>query len=485
MADQPNILFITADHLRYDKLAFNGDPVIQTPALDRLASRGVVFDRCFAQNPVCQPSRASIMTGRYPRHHGVRWNEDRLNENEITLVEHFKIHGYETACVGKHHISQERFLKALDYAAATDIRRNWKERADGDYTVATENEFERYVRDKGYVYRTGFALPDFRARLGAVPSDLPEDCHLDAFVGLKAREYLTRQRRHRPFFLWLGFYGPHHPYVPSGRFGRMYDPQTVPPFQREADDLARKPPEYRLYCQIHDHKYRGFAAASEATFRAMKAAYYGMVSQLDWQLGMTLDQLDESGLADHTLVVFTSDHGEFLGDHGFPAKAPFLLDCMLHVPCLFRGPGVAGGRRCSDLVELVDLFPTLVTQAGLDPVPWVQGRDLSARLTGAPPSGHLPRTAIYAEAVDKKCIRTCDWKYIHYPGRSYGELYDLGKDPHELRNLYAEQPARVSELRGAFHELLDATEDFCHPSYMQFTGRDPATGVELRHYHTW
>jgi arylsulfatase A-like enzyme len=488
---RPNILFVTADHLRYDTLGHTGDPVIQTPAIDRLAKEGVRFEQFFVQNPVCQPSRATMMTGRYPRHHGVRWNGNRLDENEMTLVEFLKSQGYRTASIGKHHVAQDRFCAALDVVDAESIRRGWRERPDGDYTVRADglhpppNPFEAYVRARGYEYETGYALPDFRERLGAVPSDLPEDCHLDAYVGMKAREYLEGAGQDTPFFLWLGFYGPHHPYVPSGRFAYMYDPAQVPPFHRAKGDIAGKPPEYRLYIETADHKYRGFPDATEQTFREMKAAYYGMVSQLDWQLGLTLDALDAHGLAENTIVVFTSDHGEFLGDHGIPAKAPFLLDCMLHVPCIIRAPGAPQGASRQDLAESVDLFPTIARLAGLEPPQWVQGTDLCPRTGNTPAQDNPSRAAIYAEAVDKRCVRTKEWKYIHYSAKPYGELYHLTEDPHELNNLYDQETDVRKAMRELYYAVLDRTEDFRHPTYDRFTGFHPETGQESTHYHTW
>ncbi len=440
------------------------------------------FENYFVQNPVCQPSRASLMTGRYPRHHGVRHNGSRLDSNEETLMETFKRAGYATACIGKHHITQERFSQALDFCAAGHCRRNWTERPDGRYIVENPNEFETYVRSRGFEYKTGFALPDFRARLGAVPSDLPEDCHIDAYVGMKAQEYLRRRSGGAPFFLWLGFYGPHHPYVPSGRFARMYDPDAIPPFHRAPGDLAKKPPEYRVYRQCPGHKFHGFDRAADRTYREMKAAYYGMVSQIDWQVGEVLSRLEEIGQAENTIVVFTSDHGEFLGDHEIPAKAPFLLDCMLHVPFMIRVPGAAPASRDS-LAESVDLAPTLRALAGLDSPSWLQGRDLCPLLHGTPE--YAEREAIYAEMVDKRCVRTREWKYIHYPNKAYGELYCVAEDPHELNNLYHEAPDQVARMRQLYWQVMDETEDFAHPSYARFSGKDAATGQTVEHYLTW
>ena len=483
MTDKPNILLITTDHLRYDTLGCNGDLAIQTPAIDRLASESTIFDSYFVQNPVCMPSRASLMTGRYPRHHGVRWNFDELGRHEMTMAEYFKQAGYRTASIGKHHISQKRFLDALDHEEASGIRRNWAKQTDRNYAVEVRNPFEQYVHARGYEYRTGFALPNFRENLGAVPSGLPEDCHLDAYVGMRCREYLCGLDPDLPFFLWLGFYGPHHPYVPSGRFATMYDPQKVPGFQKSDRDISKKPVDYQLYIEAPDHKFRGFANASEETFRRMKAAYYGMVSQIDWQIGLTLDLLEKKGLAENTIVVFTSDHGEFLGDHGIPAKAPFLLDCMLHVPFFIRIPH-RSGRRSDELVESVDVFPTLARLAELTPPEWVQGLDLSPFLSSS--TGRFrSRQNVYAEAVDKKCIRTKNWKYIHYPNRECGELYDLRADPYELNNLFVEERDRALEMREALFRLLDATEDSRHPGYRRFGGTDPDTGAEITHFHTW
>jgi arylsulfatase A-like enzyme len=217
----------------------------------------------------------------------------------------------------------------------------------------------------------------------------------------------------------------------------------------------------------------------------MKAAYYGMVSQLDWQLGLILDALKAAGLAERTVVVLTSDHGEFLGDHGIPAKAPFLLDCMLHVPCIVRGPGIARGAARDALVESVDVYPTLARLAGTEPPAWVQGRNLGPLLAGGAAAGAPERVAAYAEAVDKRCVRTRDWKYIHYPAKPYGELYCLARDPHELVNLYDRRPRVRDRMRAAYYALLDQTEDYCHPRYQRFTGVDPETGEVLTHYHTW
>ena len=475
MMKRPNILFMTTDHLRYDTLGSTGDPLVQTPAIDALAEKSTRFSKCFVQNPVCSPSRASFMTGRYPKNHGVKWNGSKLGEHEITIVEAFKNRGYTTASVGKHGIGQQRFGQMLDHLDAAGIRRGWKERADGDYTVTDPNPFEQYVRYRGYEYRTGYALPNFRKNLGAVPSDLPEDCHLDAYVGMKSIEYLEGLDTSDPFFLWVGFYGPHHPYVPSGRFARMYNPNDVPPFRRAEDDIAKKPPEYALYFKADHHKYRGFDRASDATFRKMKAAYYGMVSQIDWQVGLIMDVLDQKGVADETIVVFLSDHGEFLGDHGIPAKAPFLLDCMLQVPCFIAVPGRAG-NTCDALVESVDLFPTLAQLAGVDAPECVQGVDLSPLMQGEQAA---VRETVFAEAVDKRCIRTCEWKYIHYPAKPYGELYNLSDDPFELDNLYDAQPQQRNEMQRAFYAHMDATEDFIHPRYDRFSDE------QTTHYMTW
>jgi arylsulfatase A-like enzyme len=217
----------------------------------------------------------------------------------------------------------------------------------------------------------------------------------------------------------------------------------------------------------------------------MKAAYYGTVSQIDWQLGLVLQALGERGLADDTIVVFTSDHGEFLGDHGIPAKAPFLLDCMLRVPCLIYVPqGSQKGIVSDELTESVDLYPTLCRLAGLEAPEWVQGRDLTPLLAGDSGAFH-GRTAVYAEAVDKRCLRTREWKLIHYPTKPYGELYHLTEDPYELNNLYYELPDLRERMTLDYYHHLDAIEDFKHPSYARFTGTDPETGEQVTHYLTW
>jgi arylsulfatase A-like enzyme len=158
---------------------------------------------------------------------------------------------------------------------------------------------------------------------------------------------------------------------------------------------------------------------------------------------------------------------------------------MLHVPCLIHVPGGRSGAAADDLVESVDLFPTLTHLAGLNTPEWVQGRDLTPLITGEGEGKYGSRQAVYAEAVDKRCLRTREWKLIHYPAKSYGELYHLSEDPHELNNLYAELPEIREKMTLDLYHHLDATEDFKHPRYNRFTERVPETGEEVTHYHTW
>ena len=464
MPAKPHVILITCDHLRHDTLGCAGDPVIQTPAIDKLADESIRFSDWHVQNPVCQPSRATLMTGRYPRHHGLKWNFGRLDENEVTLAEHLKQQGYTTAMVGKHHIHQQGFADSLDHLDASGIR-----------NMKPDNPFRKWCAERGWEYLTGEALDGLRERLGAVPSELPEEAHLDAYVGLKAREYLERLDPSSPQFLWVGFYGPHHPYVPSGRFATMYDGVTLPPFATRLDDLRRKPPEYRAYLDYRGHKFAGMKDRDEDTWRDMKAAFYGMTSQIDWQTGLLLEALQAKGMLDDAVLVFTSDHGDFLGDHGFAGKGPFLLDSLLHVPCLIRAPGLAAGV-CGALAESVDLFPTVCSLAGVDIPEWVNGHDLRGRMEG---QDHEVRPATLAEAVDKRSVRTREWKLIHYPGKRYGELYRISEDPDELSNLYVDRPDMVAEMERLLWQRLDATEDFRHPAYARFGDGDQT------HYLTW
>ena len=191
-------------------------------------------------------------------------------------------------------------------------------------------------------------------------------------------------------------------------------------------------------------------------------------------------------MEDNTIVVFTADHGEFLGDHGIPGKAPFLLDCMLRVPCLIRAPGTGQqGAQSNELVESVDLFPTLCTLAGLETPAWVQGHDLAALVTGKRRGEYRGRAAVYAEAVDKRCLRTREWKLIHYPAKKYGELYHLTEDPYELNNLYDQRPDVREKMTMDYYRHRDTIEDFKNPAYRRFTGTDPKTGKQVTHYLTW
>ena len=319
--------------------------------------------------------------------------------------------------------------------------------------------------------------------------------------------HIIETHRDGPWLASVNIYDPHPPFNPPLSYRCRYNPQDLPgpSYQqsdltqqeqlsavdfasraRPPDDLDMQSPVLPLSPGIGGEWIAAEAPIDSPPFteardaNTLKAAYYAMIEQIDDQVQRIIDTVEDSGQRNQTLIIFMSDHGELLGDHGIPAKAPFLLDCMLHVPCLVRIPGQDSGDR-NALAESIDLFPTLCGLAGIDTPDCVQGQDLAPVLAG----GEEFRELIFAEAVDKRCIRTKDWKYIHYPTKPYGELYDLREDPHELKNLFSERPEKVREMRDRFYACMDATEDFRNPKYQRFTGTDPKTGGDLTHYLTW
>ena len=485
--ERPNILLITTDMQRYDTLGCYGNPAIRTPNVDRLARQGVLFTHAFANNPVCMPARATLFTGKLPSAHGVQWNSGGLARHEVTVTRRLREAGYQTAAIGKMHWGESEADFGLEYLNVTD---------HGEPASPGVKNYRATLQEAGlYPPPRPQDVPGYREYYGAVTSPLPFDYHLDTFIGRATVEFLRRRDRSRPFFCWCSFFGPHLPIDPAPPWDRLYDPDDVPLPVWEEGEFDTKPPEQRAF-QRNERRGNGFGDYRRIThdmakLRRFIAFYWGKISMIDHVVGEVLRALEETGEADRTIVVFTTDHGDFAGNHRLLFKSAFLYDDLVRIPLVITHPGWRPGQTVDALVEQIDLPVTMLSWAGLKPHPGVQGEDLSrlfASETGAyvgAPRGW--REAAYAEAVDKRMLRTREWKLVHYAGRPYGELYHLTEDPHELRNRYGDPDCRgVSEalqralldrvlaMQGRLHPEIDWLEldDPLHPG-------DPARRVRL------
>jgi len=450
---QPNVLLVIADDLNNDIGAY-GHAVMETPNIDRLARRGVLFDRAYAQYPQCNQSRSSFLTGRYPDQTGVLSLKERVRDalpDVVTLPQHFRNNGYFTARVGKifhQGVPDEIGSDGLDDPASWDLSIN---PAGVDVRVN-----ERIVT---------IVPPDAdRRRFGGTLSWLRldgDEAHTDELGAAEAIHILDRyhpRRTGKPLFLALGFYRPHTPYVAPGRWYDRYPPDRVtlaqvPPGDREGKPIAA----------LADRPWQ--AEMSERQQREAIQGYHASVSFIDEQLGKVLDELERQGLAEDTLVVFMSDHGYQLGSHGLWQKRD-LYENSVRTPLVLVAPGqLNAGSRSDVLVELVDLYPTLVALAGLpDPESPLEGRDLVKILAGreTPRASALSQSWSAAQWTRPEwrgrqimgyTIRTDHYRYTEWGGGAEGiELYDYREDPKEYRNL-ANDPAYEALVRGLKTEL--------------------------------
>ncbi|WP_328999578.1 sulfatase-like hydrolase/transferase [Kribbella sp. NBC_00709] len=455
----PNVLLLCTDQQRFSALGAYGNDEIETPNLDRLAAQGVVFENCYVQSPVCAPSRASLMTGKYLHAHGLWANGVGLPDGERLFSKDLAEAGYDCGLVGKFHLN-------ACFGGRSEKRHDdgfrvfrW---AHDPYPGSSENEYHRWL----YTLRPDLAGAD-------VDYDtLPTDLHYSRWIGNQTIDFLTRSRdRDKPFLFIANFFDPHHGFGAPEEYVRRYrEKQLTRPIP---DDLAGKPP---IQTEASKASYaghaRGYTSYTADELQEVKAAYYAMVTLVDDEVGRILDALDAEGLGEDTLVVFTSDHGEMLGDHQLMLKGPMMYDQAVRVPLILRWPAeIAPGTRSPELVQWIDLAPTILTAAGLDPRG--QGQDLlplatnRARARGWALSEYRNSGHPYDPAVHLTMLRRDQWKLVVQHGSPAtsrerpGELYDVVADPNEQQNLWDDPLHRGirTELQEFLLDVLVATED--------------------------
>mgnify|MGYP001822635558 CR=1 FL=1 len=436
-ADKLNVLFLISDDLGAQALGCYGNKDVQTPNIDALAKRGMRFTNAYCQFPVCGPSRAALMSGLYPQQNGVVGNSssDKLTSRlgkRPTVAEYFKAQGYHSARVSKiYHMRVPGDITAgvdgPDHAAS------WTEKFNCQgpewYTEGPKEHLsnERLNFDKDKHYGLGFGTAFYVVRGEGDGSE-----QADHQAAAKASELLETQRRN-PFVLAVGFVRPHVPLVAPEKFYEPYPPQKMTLPEAVANDWDDIPKAGLSKTS----GMKGDAAKQKKTL----AAYYASVSYMDAQVGKVLEALEENGLRDNTIVVFTADHGYHLGEHDFWQKMS-LHEESARVPIIIAGPGIDPGESAS-LVEAIDLYPTWCELAGL-PVPdHCVGKSLIPVLKD--PTAEV-RDMAYCFKGSGHLIRTKRWAYMQYRTDAE-ELYDMGQDPKQFTNLAMTRPEVVKEMR--------------------------------------
>lgn len=455
--DRPNILMVTADEWRADALGCAGNPVLRTPNLDAVAARGIRFTNAYTPAPMCVPARVSILTGQVPRTHGCMTNGITPTDN-VSIVRLLRDAGYQTGAFGKmhfmpvyHDLGFQTMLLAEQHGYGWRIddyhRWLWEEHRMVDWIDLWDQVSQ--FREK--------APPWFESTYGALKSHLPEAAYHTTWITDRFIEYLGRIDSSQPFFAWVSYIKPHHPFDPPGRYAERYDPDSVP--LPPPDDFSTKP-----LVRGFDPRRAHFdvSAWTSADIQRMTALYYGAISHIDDGVGRIVAALEAKGLAGNTVVAINSDHGDYLGHRGFITKTPFIpYEDTIRIPFIIYDPrSTANGRTSNAFVSLLDLFPTFAAMAGVTHGHTVHGFDLSPVLCGD--AEEVTDVAVTENPWGVVAIRQGRWKLMESHEQGACELYDLDEDPGERRNLYpkmANSPV-VHRLRDAgLRYLLTATWD--------------------------
>lgn len=527
MDKRPNFLLIITDQHRADHLGCYGNSIVKTPHLDALAANGTRFDNFYVATPICMPNRATLMTGRMPSLHGARQNGIPLSLNATTYVEIMRAAGYATALVGKCHLqsisgnpptigmpaADRKKLPPPDHLREADrswlshgrydqeLRSTWHDDPQFELTLPyygfshvelavghgdeVVGHYERWLlrRDpqanslrgaKNQLLGNDYIAPQaWRTRL-------PEELYPSAYVTERTIKYLenyARTDRSQPFFIQCSFPDPHHPFTPPGRYWNMYDPEQIslpPSFNSGERPIAphlEKLYEERAANKANRDGQRTFAV-TEREVREATALTYGMITMIDDGVGSILAWLKSLGLADDTVVIFTSDHGDFMGDHQLLLKGALHYRGLVRVPFIWSDPS----RKTSGLVNpslcgTLDIATTILDRAGLAGHNGMQGVSLVNAVEGEATG----RDALVIEEHQRRgymgfqnnfrarSLITKDHRLTLYEGADWGELYDLGADPHELNNLWKDPQARdqrhhlTEQLARKMMELADSS----------------------------
>ncbi|MBN9563789.1 MAG: alkaline phosphatase family protein [Alphaproteobacteria bacterium] len=487
MAAKRNILWIMCDQLRFDYLSCYGHPHLQTPHIDALAARGVRFSRAYVQSPICGPSRMSFYTGRYMRSHGANWNNYPLRVDEPTLGDALKPLGVRCVLVGKTHMRADAEGMArlgIDPASPLGVHVAQcgfepYERDDGLHPDPLPRpRYDAYLREHGFAaanpwehWANSAEAPDGSLRNGWLmanvdqPARVPEEHSETTYMTRRAMAFIDEAASDaRPWCLHLSYIKPHWPYIAPAPYHAMYSATDVLPAVRTEEERAHPHPVYGAFMQTRASR----AFSREEVRQRVIPAYMGLIKQIDDQIGTLARFLAERDLSESTMVVFTSDHGDYLGDHWLGDKDLF-HDCSARIPLIVADPSADAdatrGSVCDALVEAIDLVPSFVSWFGGTPQPNViEGRSLLPLLRGeSPPAWRscvfseydyamMPvRRALGTPIDGSRLFMVFDgrWKYIHATGFR-PMLYDLHDDPAELRDrgadpACAEERARLKE----------------------------------------
>lgn len=485
--EQVNFLYIITDQHRADYLSCAGHPILKTPNIDRIANGGTMFNRFYVANPVCMPNRAAILTGRMTSINGARCNGLALPKQSNTFVRQLANAGYHTASIGKNHVQnmgkRPSFIREkltsnwpieqaqLDpYVDSIESIPDWESgNLSGVQTDFHGYEHVEVVSQHGdmasgayyeWAKNKGVDLKDLRGPENQLPHNylckqarrtaIPEELYSTTYIKEQTVEWLRhRNEDNRPFFGFVSFPDPHHPFTPPGKYWNMYSPEDV---ELPENFLAHKNPPPTLqwiYDQGLDAEQEGGVTTSamlvdERQAREAIALTMGMISMIDDAVGVILDELEKQGLAENTVVIFNSDHGDFMADHGMILKGPLHFESVIRVPFIWNDPTRQQVEQSDGLASSIDIGSTILNRAGIKPFWGMQGKNLSSAFEGdlTDRQSILIEEESYRFLFEKsattrlRTLVTPDHRMSVYENESWGELYDLKNDPGETVNLW-------------------------------------------------
>jgi len=522
-----NILFIMFDQLRWDYLSCYGHPHLKTPNIDRLAQRGVRFDRAYIQSPLCGPSRMSTYTGRYVHSHGASWNQVPLKVGERTMGDYLRDSGMGCWLVGKTHMEADaEGMRRLGLepdsvigARVAECGFDIYERDDGMRPEGPEGlydpggalKYNEYLRSKGYdgdnpwhdyansgIDDDGNVLSGWFLKNSDEPANIAEQDSETPYLTRRGMEFIAAQGD-RPWCCHLSYIKPHWPYIVPAPYHDMYGPQDFLPAVRSQEEFDNAHPVFKGFMMAPV----GRAFSRDDIRDKVLKAYMGLIKQCDDQMGVLFDWLEKTGRMDDTMIVVTSDHGDFLGDHWLGEKT-FFQDASTKVPLIIYEPSAEAdstrGTVCDDLVECIDLLPTFLEAAGGDVAAVdhiLEGKSLMPVLHGtqegplrdhviceydysaSPLAGKLGLDPAEARMF---MVASKDWKLIHFEGGFRPMLFDLKNDPGELVDLGESEQLQpvIDELYGRLFAWARRPSQRTTMSRSQFIdsrGKGTAKGV--------
>lgn len=511
--ERPNFVFFITDQHRADHLGCYGNRELRTPAIDGLAARGWTADRAYVAAPICMPNRSSLMTSRMPSVHGVRHNGIPLALESTTFVDALRCAGWQTALVGKAHLQNMSGLEALwpsrEERLPREARRpgtgrydqewgpSWHDIPDFDVdlpfygfshvSLITDHADTVHGHYRRWLEREHPEIASLVGESHALPAPeytlvqakqawrtrVPEECSTTSWIADETLALLSQySAAQQPFFIQCSFPDPHHPFTPPGRFWDMYRPEEVA-LPVSFHDSSEPPPHVAW---LRAQRDRGKAvkhtpavfACTEREAREAIALNYGSITHIDAAIGRILRAIEELGLGENTVCIFTSDHGEFLGDHQLLLKGPIHYQSLIRTPLIWSDPKRPRSVRSDELCSTIDLGPTILARASVTGFNGMQGRSLLPLISGDAPGW---REAVLIEEegqrvmfgfdrrVRMRSLVTKRWRISLYQGATWGEIYDLQEDPMESCNLW-DDPARQDVKRSLLLELAQGMIEF-------------------------